>query len=52
MPSRVRHALHRLRQTFFHAQIVSVNLALIPDWNHFLEACVCFLRLTSFGRSV
>jgi hypothetical protein len=38
---KVRQVLRRLRQTFFHAQLNSVNLALIPDREHFLEACVC-----------
>jgi hypothetical protein len=38
---KVRQFLRRLRHTFFHAQITSVNLALIPDRKHFLEACVC-----------
>lgn len=37
----VRHVLRRLRQTFLHAQLASVNLALIPGLKHFLEACGC-----------
>ena len=38
---KVRQVLRRLRQTFFHAQLNSVNLALIPGLKHFLEACGC-----------
>jgi hypothetical protein len=38
---KVRQFIRRLRQTFFHTQLTGVNLALIPDRKHFLEACVC-----------
>jgi hypothetical protein len=38
---KVRQVLRRLRQTFFHAQLASVNLALIPDLKHFLKAYIC-----------
>jgi hypothetical protein len=33
---KVRRVLRRLRKTFFHAPLASVNLALIPDRKHFL----------------
>jgi hypothetical protein len=38
---KARRILNRLRQTFLHVQLASVNLALIPDLKHFLEASVC-----------